>query len=211
MKQKYYLRGLGFGILITALVFIFAAPSKMSDEEIIKRAEELGYSKASEQESNSIGLKDLLENETPAPTKAPELTVTDTPIPEPSDTPVPTKKATPTPTTPPEPTAEPILTATPTPEPTPTPTTEPTATPTPEPTPTKKPESAVKTATIVVERGNTATVVCEKIEKAGIVKDGEKLKDYLIKNNLADYINVGTFQLSSDMSLKEISKILTGR
>ncbi len=206
MKQKYYLRGLGFGILITALVFIFVGPSEMSEEEIIKRAEKLGYSKTVEQES-SIGLKELLENDTPSPTKAPVLTVTDTPVPEPSNTPTPTLEAAPTP----DATPTPESTSTPTPEPTATPTPEPTVTPTPEPTPTKKPESDVKTATIVVERGNTATVVCEKIEKAGIVKDGDKLKDYLIKNNLADYINVGTFQLSSDMSLKEISKILTGR
>jgi len=215
MKQKYYLRGLGFGILITALVFIFAGQAKMSDDEIIKRAEELGYRKVTEQESNSIGLKDLLENDTPVPTKTPELTVTDTPIPEPSDTPVPTTEVTPSTTVTPELTAEPTPTLTPTltptPEPTATPTPEPTATPTPEPTPTVNPESDVKTATIVVERGNTATVVCDKIEKAGIVKDGDKLKDYLIKNNLTDYINVGTFQLSSDMSLKEIAAVLTGR
>ena len=205
MKQKYYLRGLGFGILITTLVFIFAGSSKMSDEEIIKRAEELGYSKATELEENSIGLKDLLENGTLAPTKVPELTITDTPIPEPSNTPVPTMETTPSPTVTPEPTAEP----TPTPEPTLTPT--PTATPTPEPTPTKKPEETVKKATIVVERGNTAAVVCEKIEKAGIIADGDKLKDYMIRNNLTDYINVGAYTLSSDMSLKEISKILTGK
>ena len=36
MKRKYYLRGLGFGILITALVFTFAGPSEMTEEEIIK-------------------------------------------------------------------------------------------------------------------------------------------------------------------------------
>lgn len=207
MKQKYYLRGLGFGILITVIVFILAGPSELSDEEIIKRAEELGYSKTVEQESTSIGLKDLLETGTPAPTKAPELTATGTPTPEPTDTPVPTKEAVSTPT--PETTKAPEPTATLTPEPTPTPVPIPTVTP--EPTPTKKPEASVITATIVVERGNTATIVCEKIEEAGILKDGDKLKDYMIKNNLTDYINVGTFRLSSDMSLKEIAAILTGR
>ena len=65
MKRKYYLRGLGLGILITALVFIIAGPKELSDEDIIKRAEELGYVK---NEDSSLGIKDLLNKETPAPT-----------------------------------------------------------------------------------------------------------------------------------------------
>ena len=202
MKQKYYLRGLGFGILITAIVFILAGPAELSEEEIIKRAEELGYSKTVEQES-SIGLKELLETGTPAPTKAVEPAATKTPVP--------TKAITPEPTAEPQATLTPTPSPTPTPEPTLTPTPEPTATPTPSPTPTKKPEASVKTATIVVERGNTAWMVCEKIEKAGIIKDGDKLVEYMVSHDLADYINIGTYTLSSDMSLKEISQILTGR
>jgi cell division protein YceG involved in septum cleavage len=81
----------------------------------------------------------------------------------------------------------------------------------PTPTLTTKPESSVIKATIVVERGNTAWMVCEKIEKAGILKDGNKLVEYMVSHELADYINIGTYTLSSDMSLKEISGILTGR
>ena len=42
MKRKYYLRGLGFGILVTAIVCSIAGPKAPSDEDIIKRAEELG-------------------------------------------------------------------------------------------------------------------------------------------------------------------------
>ena len=61
MKRKYYLRGLGLGILVTALVFTIAGPKELSDEEIIKRAEELGYVK---EEGSSgflgIGAKDAV-------------------------------------------------------------------------------------------------------------------------------------------------------
>lgn len=208
MKRKYYLRGLGIGILVTALVFIVAGPSELSEDEIIKRAEELGYVKA-EAVTPSIGIKELLENSTTSPTSAltpeptSEPTNVSTPeptnIPEPTSEPVKAPEETPVPTETPEPTAEPTSTPTP----------QPTATPTPEPT--KAPESTVVTATIVVERGNTATIVCNKIEEAGILKDGNKLRNYLIENNLTDYINVGTYTLSSDMSLKEIAKVLTGR
>lgn len=191
MKRKYYLRGLGFGILITALVFVFANTSELSDEEIIKRAGELGYVKAEEQTTPSIGLKDLLDTETPVPTKKPEATPTE--IPEVSITPeaMPTELPTPTealePTTPPTPTATAI------------------------PTPTEVPEVSVLTVTIVIEPGNTAMAVCDKIEAAGILQDGTKLRDYLVAHNLADYINVGSYTLSDTMSLEDIAHIITGR
>ena len=193
MKRKYYLQGLGLGILVTALVFTIAGPKELSDEEIIKRAEELGYVK---EEGSSLGIKDLLNKETPAPTK-PIHTVEipgaeKTPAPTPTETPVPTPTVTPEPT------------ATPTPEPTATP--KPTATP----VPTKEPEKTVK-ATIVVERGNSASMVCEKLEQAGIVKDGSDFRKYLISRDLTDFINVGTYELSSDMSYKELAKKITGR
>lgn len=45
MKLKYYLRGLGVGIVITAIILtITSSPKteKLSDEEIIRRAEQLG-------------------------------------------------------------------------------------------------------------------------------------------------------------------------
>ena len=204
MKQKYYLRGLGIGILITALVFIFTGPSELSEEEIIKRAEALGYTK-SEDITPSIGIKELLDNETPTPKPTNTPVPTETPTPEPINTPVPTETPTP------EPTSTPVPTETPTPEPTNTPV--PTETTIPTPTqaaePTKSPESNIIKATIVVERGNTATVVCNKIEDAGILEDGKVLREYLVNNGLTDYINIGTYSLSSDMSIKEIAEILT--
>jgi hypothetical protein len=97
MKRKYYLRGLGIGILITSLVFIIAGPKELSDEDIIKRAEELGYVK---EESSSLGIKDLLNKETPVPTESiytVEIPGTvNTPVPTPTDVPVETPIPTPT-------------------------------------------------------------------------------------------------------------------
>jgi len=191
MKRKYYLRGLGFGILITVFVFVFTNHSGLSDEEIIKRAGELGYVKAEEQTSPSIGLKDLLETETPVPTKKPEATPTE--IPEVSITPEVSPTEIPVATEEPEPTIQPTPTATAT------------------PTPTEAPEVSVLTVTIVVEPGNTAMAVCDKIEAAGILQDGTKLRDYLVAHNLADYINVGSYTLSDNMSLEEIAHMITGR
>ncbi|MGN0506752.1 MAG: hypothetical protein ACI4FZ_09330 [Lachnospiraceae bacterium] len=201
MKKKYYLRGLGFGILITTLVFALIRDEDPTEEEIIRRAEELGYVKAEEQVTPSLDLDALKEQltSTPKPTEAPT----------PTKMPIPTVASTPTETPIPTETPTPIETPIPTPTPTPTPT----EMPTPTAEPTKAPDSGndVVIADIKVERGNTATVVCEKIEAAGIVKDGNDLKNYLIRKNLTDYINIGTYTLSSEMSYEQIAKILTGR
>lgn len=208
MKRKYYLRGLGLGILITALVFSITGASDISDEEVIRRAEQLGYVKSNEP-SDSLGIKELLDAVIPNGEDdihtviLPELSATPSPKPMPSFTPVPL----------PEPT-EPVDL------PENTPTIEPTETPTPEPTevpePTKAvetatptPEASLVTATIVVEYGNTASVVCDKIEAAGIVANGDDLKAYLVEHNLADFINVGSYVLSEGMSLEEIANVLT--
>ncbi len=208
MKRKYYLRGLGFGILVTALVFIIAGPSELSEEEIIKRAEKLGYTKV-ESVTPSIGIKELLETPAPSNTIKPEAT------PEPTqamtESPVPTKapEVSPEPTQVPQATLTPVPTPTETPKPTNTP--MPTEPPKPTVPPVATPAAEVITAVISVERGNSATVVCNKIEAAGIVKDADKLRNYLINNNLTDYINIGSYTLSSDMSIERIAKLLTGR
>ena len=208
MKRKYYLRGLGFGILVTALVFVFVSPKEMTEAEIIKRAEELGYVKAEEEAVPNISLKDLMATGTPTPTPVPTIIVT----PEPDLTEAPEE------TVVPEPTKTLEITETPTPEPEQIPeqilTPEPTLQPSAEvviPEPTDIPETTVITAQISVERGDTASVVCAKIQEAGIVADGNELTNHIVWSGLADYIIVGTYTLSSDMTYDEIANILSGR
>ena len=87
MKMKYYLRGLGFGILITTLVFVILGERKPSDAEILRRAEELGYIKADISATPMLDL-DALKGQltrtpeltlTPAPTQEGQLTITPVP------------------------------------------------------------------------------------------------------------------------------------
>lgn len=151
MKRKYYMRGLGTGIVVTALLCAFTFPkhktAEMTDAEIIARAQELGYKKEGGVTAEDINK--LKENEqlTKMPSLTPEATPEATPEPttEPPEQPTPPKQ--PTPVTEdgkltPEPvkTSTPQPTKTPTPEPTKTPTPEPTKTPTPQPTKTPTPE-----------------------------------------------------------------------
>ncbi len=231
MKRKYYMRGMGTGIVVTALLCAFAfsknEPAAMTDAEIIARAQELGYTKESGVTAEDINK--LKENEqlTKTPTLTPEATpeATPEPTPEPPEQPSPPGQPTPvtgdgkpTKTPTPEPTKAP--TEKPTPEPTKTPTPEPTKaptkTPTPEPTkaPTEKPTSQpVKppssSYTVRVERGMTATQVAGALKAAGAIADAEEFVGYLRQEKLTDSINVGTFTIPRGAGYAEIAGILT--
>ena len=157
MNLKFYLRGLGIGMAVTALMLHFA-PGKapeMSEKEIIEKAKELGMTekvtlkdmsgKNGDPEKVVIALSPTITatlTPTPKPTATPTAEPTAAPTEEPAATPTTKPAATPTSTPTPKPTATPTSkpTSTPTPKPTATPTSEPTATPTPKPTATPTPK-----------------------------------------------------------------------
>ena len=72
MKLRYYMRGLGIGVLVTAIlmsVTLNGKTEKLSDEEIIARAEELGMV----MEYDDIVLADTVsDNQTEKPAEEPE-------------------------------------------------------------------------------------------------------------------------------------------
>lgn len=229
MKRKYYMRGLGLGILVTAILCAVALPKKtepMTDEEVIARATELGYVKK-ESGVTADDINKIKENETASGTPEASLTpeATDNPeaTKEPEGTPGPTQSPVPTPDAPepPEEPDKPDVPATPTPKPTSTPTPKPTATPVPTKAPTEAPkatatpaveeEPAVTSYTITVERGATARRVAERLASVGAIGDADAFVRYLQSNGLTDYINIGTFTIPKGASHAEIAKILTGR
>lgn len=81
MKLKYYLRGVGVGIILTTLILTISyranGGAKLSDEEIIKRAEKLGMVM-----QDDIDMDDIV-----APTQTPTVTPTSVPTKEPTDKP----------------------------------------------------------------------------------------------------------------------------
>lgn len=201
MKRKYYMRGLGLGILVTAILCAVALPKKtepMTDEEVIARATELGYVKK-ESGVTADDINKIKENETASGTPEASLTpeATDTPeaTKEPEGTPGPTQSPVPTP----KPTATPV--------PTKAPTEAPKATATPE----VGEEPAVTSYMITVERGATARRVAERLASVGAIGDADAFVRYLQSNGLTDYINIGTFTIPKGASHAEIAKILTGR
>lgn len=217
MKRKYYMRGLGVGVLVTALLCAVAFPKQkksMTDEQVIARAKELGY----EKKDGGVTPEDidkLKENEkstgTPGPTDTP-TTIPEGPTPFPEPTPeAPQPPEQPEKPTSPTPGAE-KLTGTPKPTPTntPKPTSAKTPTPKPKATSTPKPTAGADgKISVKVEKGMTARKVAERLESVGIIADAEDFIKYLVKEKLADSINVGTFSIPKGAGYSEIGKILT--
>ncbi len=221
MKRKYFLRGTGLGILITAMVFILLGQQKMSDEEVIKRAKELGYVKAEEVPSPTINIDELLEKElTPAPTKEPMETVT----PQPTESAVTDKtepSITPEADTTPEPSGQPDVTDTPESSDnpdvadTPEPSAAPEITDVPEQNnaagiteaPSQKDAEFVRLS-FEVTYGSSVAEICEQLEEKGIVDSASKFRKYLADNNLDYTIRAGLYIVSSDMSYEELAKVL---
>ena len=198
--MKMYLRGLGIGIIVTAIILIIArnTGNKMSDKEIIKRAEELGMV-MKETESDKL----FPDKET----QSTEESTTEVSTKEPQTTEAPTTEA---PTTE-APTTEAPTTEVPTTEaPTEPPTTEaPTQPPTEKPT--MPPDTTVVTAKIVVTKGMFSEAISQAMERTGVISDWRKFNDYLEAYGYAERLQTGTFTLKSTMSFEEMAKILTSR
>ncbi len=206
MKLKYYLRGLGAGILFSVLVFVFVVGPKeaeISDDEIIQRAKQLGMT---EKKELNIDMEKLRDN-TPSPVPV------NSGAPSPSPTSMPTQIPSPTNAPSPTPTNSPSSTPTPTPTLTPTPIPSPTATPSPAPTegtPAEQPgESEIVSVVVEIKSGMRSEDICAVLENAGLVEDAMGLNAYLIQNGYAERLRSGKFELNSAMTFDEIAKMLT--
>ncbi len=220
MNLKYYLRGLGIGIVMTALIMGITAAGKnkpLSDSEIIERAKALGMTEESTLLADAAedGLQEeeeLLSNENEESGKeqmpeeadavAPEAT--EEAAPASSATPVPTMTATPEATATPEPTTEP--TAVPTPDATPAPTAKPT--PSATPVPAEESTQEVEGITIQINSGDGSYTVCKKLEEAGLVDSASDFDTYLCEKGYDKRINVGTFTIPEGAEPDQIARIL---
>lgn len=193
MKRKYYLRGLGTGILVTALILIIASGQKetMTDEEVKARAKELGM-------VESTLLSDLA-NQTPA--AEPETMADPAATAEPETT----EEATP------EPAAEPETTAEPTPEPTvePEATAEPATEPKTTAEPTTDPATEQESILITIRSGESSVSVSKALEEAGLVASAQEYDRYLCENGYDKKIRSGEHRIPVGADDAEIAAIIT--
>ena len=76
---------------------------------------------------------------------------------------------------------------------------------------TEDAEDHVISATIYIYENMPLYSIGQQIEDEGIISNGRELELYLSKPEFARSIQKGAFDLSSDMTIEQIAKILTGK
>lgn len=192
MKLKYYLRGLGIGILVTAVIMGVTQGSRkeiLSDREIRERAAALGMVEP----GNSLA--DLEAAETPAATEIPEAIETPaaTEIPEAIETPA--------------------ATETPEAAETPAATEAPAATPEVTARPTQRPaeEEEGSSYTFEIQAGDSSYQVAYRLQQAGLVADARDFDNYLCSKGYDRKLKTGSYEIPETATEEEISEILCGR
>ena len=215
MKLKYYLRGLGIGMAVTALILGISFSGRqgqeaqtLTDEQIRERASELGM-----MDSSKLTLAALQNSAQPQTTMEPEVTEEPKLTADPETTTEPEATAEPETTTEPKTTAEPETT------------TEPKATAEPETTAelemtteseaTEEPELITapeqSQTTITIKKGSDSGSVSRMLYEAGLVENAKAFDNYLCNNGYSRSINPGIYEIAPGISEEEIAKIITGK
>lgn len=188
MKKKYFVRGLGIGIIFGALIMLAAyltsGKGSLSDEEVMKRAQELGMVKKSEY---------VLDSEVTSEETTTEAVTTEAPVT--------TEKATEAATTEAPGTTEKATEAA---------TTEAATTEkaTTEAATTEQTDAKTK-ATITVSGGMSSETISSLLENAGLVDSASKFNSFLVQNGYDKKLETGSFDISGGMTYEEIARILT--
>lgn len=226
MRLKYYLRGLGIGMIVTALLMGFATKDKgeMSDAEIKARAAELGMVEQrtlADIRDNAVDTEDitdteesesLKETDTESESEAAstkdeaekeeeieQLTVSG------NDEDVETVESEPEESEPEE--TEPIEIDGGEVEPGSGEDTEEDGMKSQD-----KPATSLLSEDVVqieIYWGNNSISVSEALEEAGLVEDAAAFDKYLRENGLSKIINMGTYKIKLGTSEEEIAKIIT--
>ena len=203
-KNKYYLRGVGVGILVCALILIISrlnSGADISDEEIISRARELGMIESGEQSlTEATSVSDAAESSPePSVSASPEASQEPDIVPSPEESEEPYEVPSPEPS--------PDVSEEPSPEPSP----EVSPEPSPEETPGE--EDALLTdlvyVTLTVYGGNSSDTVARRAEELGLVTNSKEFDEYLVSNGYANRIRVGSFQIPLGASYEYIAKAIT--
>ena len=186
MNLKYYLRGLGIGIIVTAVIMSVAGKDgkeSLSDAEIKARAAQLGMVEES-------GLLSELKVEEAKPTEAPGAAEE----PKPAETPGATEE--------PKPAETPGATEKPKPAETPGATEKPQATI----SPTKEP--AGEMIDFSIKPGESSYTICKRLKEYGLIASAEDFDTYLCDEGLDKRLRAGDFSIPADATPKEIAEIL---
>ncbi len=193
MKIKYYLRGLGIGILVTAVIMGLTSGKtrEMTDEEVKARAKQLGM-------VENMMLSDIQNTQSPEtePTKKPD----ENKLPVESE-PAETKpeESRPAETIPKESEPEDKL---------------PEKTEEPKDIPESKPDTNPDEGsliTIIISSGQSSVSVSKMLEDAGLVENASDYDKYLCDNGYDKKIRTGTYEIPKGLSDEDIAEMIMGR
>lgn len=71
-------------------------------------------------------------------------------------------------------------------------------------------KTAVKTMHLYINDGMTSKEVSKQMEKAEIIKDANEFNDYLSAKKWQQSIQIGDYELTSEMGMQEIAETITG-
>jgi len=220
MNLKYYLRGLGIGIVVTALIMSIAAGGKketLSDEEIKARAKALGMTEEStlleasltgdeasgDETSGNMASGDEASGEEAALNTDEELGDSEDEVSAENEQPD-------------DPEADETVEAEATPMPEET-SSNAEATPMPEEAASnvedENADEAAKQEEIViiqVKSGEGSYTVCQRLQEAGLIASASEFDTFLYERGYDKKIHAGTLEIPADADPEQIARILSG-
>ena len=189
MKIKYYLRGLGTGIIFTAIVLMIIYSYRTTDSKTIDRARELGMIMPGETTNQTVKENENKtdNNSTNEPgTKEPGTNEPSTNEPA-TNEPMTNEPATNEPATNEPATNEPV-------------TNEPD---------TEKRTDPVREITFNISSGMYSEVVSQRLEELGVIDNAAGLNSYLVSNGYAERIRTGVYTFTTGMSYADVAAIIS--
>lgn len=211
MEKRYYFRGLGLGIIVTAVIMGIALSGRssqrtMTDDEVIARAKKLGMIEDSrlltpsdsDKEESDANEADAQENGEPGTVQTPVKT--DVAVAEPENASEQgSGEAETTPAADVRPEAE----------------TKPDTNEMnkqDEDMPSETSEvSSVEMKSITIVSGDGSFKVSQKLAEAGIVNNAASFDTYLCENGYDKRLRTGTFRIPADAGDEQIARIVTGQ
>lgn len=199
MRLRYYLRGLGIGMIVTALLMGVALKDgqPLSDAEIRARAAELGMV-----EGDSRTLAELQGSAEPVET--PEAAD----VPDPAEASGSADAADPAGASEAANVPDPAGASEAADVPDPAETSKSADASLPAAEPTQTPEQPQR-VTLVVSQGESSYTVSKALADAGLVEDARDFDQYLVDNGYSKRICTGTYEISVDSTEEEIAQIIT--
>lgn len=194
-KLRYYLRGLGLGIVVTAVILAVAygnSKKELTDAEIKAKAAQLGMV-----DPATLSLTDAVNEGKPGGNVDTDVTVAKDSDETDADGSVETETGDGAGETDAE---EPVVD-----------TTVPDDTEVVEPEEIPEPSDTGDTVTITIPSGAGSETVAARIRDAGLVDDAADFDNYMEKNGYSRYISVGTFTIPKGSSYEEICKIISSK